>query len=287
MRRIRIQVALAAMLLGNALIPFLHAADAVPKADELLAKHLEAIGPADARSAVRTRVAQGSAVYRLVVGGGGRTEGKTGLVSEGRKLRFMMKFPEGGDYKGENIVFNGNAVGMAFSTANQSRSPFSYFVAAQDIIIKDGLFGGVLSTAWPLLNLPDRKAKLTVEGLKRVDGRQVYQVDYEPAKHTDIHIVLYFDAETFRHVRTVYSLSLGNNVGADVTLSAKLQPERSTLEEQFSDFKTVDGLTLPSHWNIQFTRELPNGSTTVVEWDLTEDQVRNNIGLDPKNFELK
>jgi hypothetical protein len=59
------------------------------------------------------------------------------------------------------------------------------------------------------------------------------------------------------------------------------------LEERFSDFRTFDGMTLPTHWNLQFTRELPDGSTSIVEWDLREDQVRNNVGLDPKNFEVR
>jgi len=274
------------VLLGNAPWNVCQASDAAPKAEELLARHLDSIGPANARSAVKTRVVQGAATYRLVVGGGGRQDGKTGMVSEGRKLRFMMKFPQG-DYTGENIVFNGNAIRMAFSNSSQGHSAFSYFLAAQDVIIKDGLLGGVLSTAWPLLDLGERKAKLLVDGLRKVDGQQAYQVSYESSKHADVRIALYFDAETFRHVKTVYSTSLGNNVGEDITKSAKLQAERTTLEERFSDFQSIDGLMLPTHWNLQFTRELPDGTTTITEWDLKEDQLRNNIGLDPRNFEVK
>ena len=285
MCRFRLVTVIGTMLLGSGF--GLHAlTQPVPKPEELVARHLDAIGTADARAAAKTRVVQGSVSYRILVGGGGRTDGKTGMVSDGHKLRFMMKFLQG-DYRGENIVYNGNAVGIAFANANQTRSPFSYFLQAQDVIVKDGLLGSVLSTAWPLLDLGDRKAKLTVEGLKKMDGKQVYQVRYEPAKRSDVQILVYFDPETFRHVKSVYSLAIGNNVGSDVTQSSKLQPERSTLEERFSDFQAVDGLTLPSHWNIQFTRELPDGSTSVVEWDLKEDQVKNNVGLDPKNFEVK
>jgi hypothetical protein len=274
------------VLLANVPANRCYASDTAPKADELLARHLDSIGPASARSGVKTRVVQGAATYRLVVGGGGRQDGKTGMVSEDRKLRFLMKFPQG-DYTGENIVYNGSSIGMAFSNSSQRHSPFSYFLEAQDVIIKDGLLGGVLSTAWPLLDLTGRKAKLTVDGVRKVDGQQVYQVSYEPSKHPDVRIALYFDAETFRHVKTVYSTSLGNNVGEDITKSSKLQAERTTLEERFSDFQAVDGLTLPTHWNIQFTRELPDGTTSVTEWDLKEDQIRNNVGLDPRNFDVK
>jgi hypothetical protein len=254
--------------------------------EDLVAHHLDAIGSADARSAAKTRVVQGAAAYRIVVGGSGRADGKTGLVSEGHKLRFMMKFT-GVDYLGENLVFDGNGIGVSFANTNQSRSPFASFVSTQDVILRDGLLGGVLITGWALLDVADRKPTLTLEGLKKIDGQQVYQVRYAPHKRSDVQIFLYFDQETFRHVKTVYSISLANNVGATITESSKLLPERTTLEERFSDFKTVDGLTLPSHWNLQFTRELPNGSTTISEWDLKEDQITNNMGLDPRNFAVK
>lgn len=262
------------------------AGDSAPKPEELVARHLNSIGSADARAAVKDRVVQGTAVYRILVGGTGKVEGKTGLVSEGHKLRFVVKLPFI-DYRGESIATNGDAVGVAFANANQTRSPFSSFIATQDVILRDGLLGGVLSTAWPLLDMGDRKPKLVVEGLKKVDGHQLYQVRYEPAKHAEAVINLFFEPDTFRHVKTVYSTSVANNVGATITESSKLLPERTTLEERFSDFKTVDGLTLPTHWNLQFTRELPNGSTSVTEWDLKEDQITNNVGLDPRNSEVK
>jgi hypothetical protein len=282
----KVAIVLIVLMIGTTSTFRANAGDTIVKPEELLGRHLDAIGSSDARSAAKTRAVQGIATYRLVVGGGGRANGKTGIVSEGHKLRFMMKFPLG-DYRGEDVVFNGKAIGMAFSNSNQSKSPFSYFLSAQDAIIKEGLLGGVLSTGWPLLDLVDRRARLTVEGLKRVDGKKVYQVRYLPSKQADVQILLYFDAETFRHVESVYSIAIGNNVGADITKSAGLMPERSSLEERFSDFQSVDGLILPTHWNIQFTRELPDGSTTISEWDLKENQIRNNIGLDPRNFEVK
>jgi hypothetical protein len=286
MRMLRILLALALIsLLRGTSRAHGYAGDAVT-IEDLVARHLDAIGSADARTAAKTRVVQGAAAYRIVVGGSGRADGKTGLVSEGRKLRFMMKFT-GVDYLGENLVFDGNGIGVSFANTNQSRSPFASFVSTQDVILREGLLGGVLTTGWALLDVAERKPKLTLEGLKRIDGQQVYQVRYVAHKRSDVQILLYFDQETFRHVKTVYSTSVANNVGATITESSKLLPERSTLEERFSDFKTVDGLTLPSHWNLQFTRELPNGSTTISEWDLKEDQITNNMGLDPRNFDLK
>ena len=73
----------------------------------------------------------------------------------------------------------------------------------------------------------------------------------------------------------------------DITQTAA-QPEiRYTIEEQFSDFKTADGVTLPSKYVIHFTQELQNGTTEVYEWDIAADEFSNNVGLDPRNFQVK
>jgi len=285
MHSLNAPLAVAAILLSLTPLTQLRADDS-PKAEEIAAKHLDSIGDAATRSAAKTRAVQGSATYRIVVGGGGREEGKTGLVTDGHKLRFLVRFPDE-NYRGENFLFNGDVAQVGFANSNQSRSPLASFVTSQDVIVRDGLLGGALSTAWPLLDPAIRGAHLTNEGLKKVDGQKLYQVRYVPAKHSELDIFLYFDPETFHHVKTVYSLAVGTIMGHSVTDSARAQPQRDTLEEKFSDFKTADGLTLPTHWNLQFTRELPNGSTTVVEWDLKEDQIQNNIGLDPKNFAAK
>ena len=255
-------------------------------AEDVVARHLDAIAPVTVRASTKSRAVQGTAVYRILVGGSGSVEGKSGMVSEDHKLRFMVKFQRS-DYRGEQFIFNDGKFEIAFANDDQTRSPFADFVRTHEAILREGLFGGVLSMNWALLDVPGRKPKLTYEGLKKIEGQQLHEMRYQPRKSSDLEIQLYFDPETFRHVRTVYRLSIGSNVGQDITQSAKQRPERIRLEERFSNFKDVDGQRLPEHWNIQFTRELPSGSTTVTEWDLNEDQISNNIGLDPRNFEVK
>ena len=255
-------------------------------AEDVVARHLDAIAPATVRASTKSRAVQGTAVYRILVGGSGSVEGKSGMVSEDHKLRFMVKFQRS-DYRGEQFIFNDGKFEIAFANDDQTRSPFADFVRTHEAILREGLFGGVLSMNWALLDVPGRKPKLTYEGLKKIEGQQLHEMRYQPRKSSDLEIQLYFDPETFRHVRTVYTLSIGSNVGQDITQSAKQRPERIRLEERFSNFKDVDGQRLPEHWNIQFTRELPSGSTTVTEWDLSEDQITNNIGLDPRNFLVK
>lgn len=121
----------------------------------------------------------------------------------------------------------------------------------------------------------------------------------------DIH--MYFDPETYRHVQTVYTITLASGLGgsvpsmsdmvglttqagqsgSDPTRSSKQQQIRYTLEERFSDFNTTDGITLPTHYNIHFTQEAQDGKTTVYEWDVMANEVSENMSLDPRNFQVK
>src|ERR1700733_8965909 len=247
--------------------------------------------------------------------GAGTLDGKAVLVSEGKKFQFMMKL-QNIDYRGEQFIFNGDKDSVAFSTATQSRSAFGTFMFVQDAAIREGLWGGELSTAWPLLNLGERKAKLDFGGLKKIDGQDLYEVRYRPHKSSDLDIKLYFDPQTGHHVRTVYSYSSSTSFanlapssavglqsssgrgggfsegsqgvgGTAETAAARQFPNRYRLEEKFTDFKTVDGVTLPTHYDIQFSQELQNGKTTLSDWDMKGLEVLNNVSLDVHTFDVK
>ena len=184
----------------------------------------------------------------------------------------------------------------------------------QDAAIREGLFGGALSTAWPLLDLNERKAKLSFEGLKKIDGQELYEVRYRPHKNTDLEMRLYFDPQTYRHVETIYNYSVSQGLtgaspssgpslpgpgsidsglntsmpsGSPETAAARQYLTRYRLQEKFSDFKTVDGVTLPTNYDIQFTQELQNGKTSLSDWDLKGFDVMNNVSVDARNFEVK
>jgi hypothetical protein len=299
------------MLVSNA-----QAANPPANAEELVAQHLDSIGSASVRASLKTRVAQGPVRYTILVGGAGFLDGKAQIASDGKKLIFMMKLPNN-EYRGEQFIFNGEKDSVAFSTAGQSRSILGSFIFVQDAVIREGLLGGVLTTAWPLSNLDERKAKLNFDGLKKVDGQDLYDVRYRPHRNTDLEIHLYFDPLTYHHVETTYSYSTTQSLtgvssataaglepvtsgapgrtgtngtsqsGSPETAQARLTPNRYRLTEKFSDFKTVDGVTLPTHDNIQFSQELQNGRTTLNEWDLKGLDVSNNVPVDARNFEVK
>ena len=155
--------------------------------------------------------------------------------------------------------------------------------------------------------MAENKAKLNYDGKKKIDGREAYQLTYHSKKRDELTIHLFFDAETYHHIMTTYSITLASGLGgfapslsdqaglktssnpggADVTQSSKQRQPRYTIEERFSDFKTTEGLNLPTKYAIHFTEELQNGTTRVYEWDLTGEKVSINRPLDPRNFEIK
>jgi hypothetical protein len=277
------KIALALSLAG--LFNLAHAADTKPA--DIVAKHLDSIGTADARAAINTRAVQGTLRFKILVGGAGEVVGSWGRVSEQRKSNFVMRFGSG-DWRGEQFIFDGEKTSFAAATSSHLRSEFAQFVNNQDFIVREGLLGGELSTAWALENLDSNRVKLEYIGLKKVDGRELHGIDYSSKANGDMTVKLYFDPESYHHVKTIYSVVITpSGVGHGVTTSASQQEIRYTIEERFSDFQTDNGITLPRHYDLQYTQELQNGSTRAYDWDMTVNKLVNNIGLNPGNFQIK
>jgi hypothetical protein len=252
-----VKYAIIAGLLGATM---LIAADAKLSADQMLARHLASIGPPEARAAVRSRVIQGTVQFTEIISGKLKMQGQALLASTGRKSSVSFVFGQA-SYPAEKFVFDGQRTQIA--TINPgSRSNLGTFLDTQTEIINDGLLGGVLFTGWALLDLKDRQAKLKYEGLKKVDNLELHEVTYTPKKHSgagELVIHLYFDPETFRHVETDYKVTIRQ--------SNNEEDHYQTLQERFDTFHTIDGVTLPQHWQIQF-REDPQVHPAEFRWDV-------------------
>jgi len=266
------------------------------KPEEIVARHLSSIGTPEARAAIKSRVVQGSLKMHLLVGAGGDVTGTWGRVSEQRQSNFVMRFAAGGDWRGEQFIFDGQHAGFATATSSHTRSVFAQFVGSHDYIVKEGLLGGELSTAWALQNLDSIHAKLEPIGHKKIDGRDLIGLQYLSKSGSDMQVKLYFDPETFQHVMTVYTLEVSQGIANTVTDTRQYQ-NRYSLEERFSDFKAVDGLTLPTSYQLRYTEDVVNdapssargqlGGTRVYDWDMTAEHIENNVNLDAKNFHVK
>jgi hypothetical protein len=248
------------LLLGRPLV----CDDSKLNLDDLVAKHLESIGTAEARSAVKSRVAQGNVAFNERITGSVHLDGAAVVASSGPKFKCTFQF-NNPQYPGEQFVFTGQSVHVS-QIDPQSRSALGNFLVNESEIIQEGLFGGVLATNWPLLDVKTSGAKLKSDGLRKIEGRELYEVTYVPKKRSgtgDLVIHLYFEPQSFRHVMTIYWLS-ATAVDPQQSQASDAGTRLTKVTELFSDFHSVDGVTLPTQWEIRFRVE--PGRAQEFEW---------------------
>lgn len=252
------------------------------KAEEVVAKHLESVGPAAARAAVKNRTAVGTVVITFREPAG-QLSGAAVMSSHGEKSLIGMSF-DNPSYPHEKVGFDGKDVSVTFVRPGR-RSTLGDFLMQHKSIIKQGLVGGTLSDAWPLFRSAEEKAKIEYSGLKKVGDRQAHALKYLPRGGSDMNITLYFDAETFRHVRTEYTRTLAAQMGATPDASSRQRESRYKLVEDFSDFRPENGLTLPHKYQITLEMTLPGGSYK-LELDMDFQQFSFNEPIDPNSFDV-
>jgi hypothetical protein len=243
------------------------AAETKLTAEALVAQHLQALGALPADAAASPRVLEGACRFEIVRGGAARLEGQTRFTSEARRLRVELKF-DNSSYPGETWSADADSIDVGFYLPTR-RSPLGNFLNAYDALLKEGLVGGTLSRAWPLLDLAGHKPKLKYEGVRKIDGQPVHQLRYQMARgQGEITIVMSFEADTFLHVNTTYVLRQRPGLGGEIQDSARQEDVIQRLEESFSEFVTVDGLKLPRRWRLKY--ETGGGApNTFWTWDTT------------------
>jgi len=251
--------------------------------EELVAKHLESIGPAKARASVNSRIIAGKSLVIFRTPPPGQATGRAVLASEGPKSLIGMSFPSP-VYPREQLGFNGNSFIAAFVTPGV-RSVLGNFLMTHAQIFKQGLMGGTLSTAWPLLDLTARNPRLEYAGLKTVDNRTLHQLKYLAHGGSDLQISLFFDQSTFQHVRTEYERVIAAPTGDRAYANIEEREIRYKMVEEFSDFKDEAGLTLPHTYKIKLLVD-SKGGTFLADWEITLTQFTFNERIDPNSFSI-
>jgi hypothetical protein len=259
------------------------------KPEEVIAKHLASIGPADALAAIKSRIMVGNAkaVFRT---GAIDISGVSQFASEDDKVVFAMVFKLA-NYPYEKAGYDGKKVTVSLIETTGARTILGNFIMAQDAIFRHGLIGGSLSSAWPLLNPNPKEAKISYSGTDKINGRQVHVLKYSPHNAGSLKISLYFDAETFQHVRTDYQYEveagMGPKPGGSVTDSIGGQPSMShyKLREDFSDFRTEGKLTLPHTYKLHLTYDTQNG-TLLADWEMNFTQFIYDQPIDAAAFNV-
>jgi hypothetical protein len=100
--------------------------------------------------------------------------------------------------------------------------------------------------------------------------------------------MLYFDPDTFRHLRTTYEIDssttggFGTSPGTGTYVgTATLGTEvRRYLTEEFGDFREVDGITLPFAYKLQYS----SAAGRITNWILEVTNVSHPQTLDESVF---
>ncbi|HLH30667.1 MAG TPA: hypothetical protein VKY31_05655, partial [Terriglobia bacterium] len=133
-----------------------------------------------------------------------------------------------------------------------------------------------------LLNFDAKQARVDLNGPKKMDGKSVYELKYVPKKGTgNITAFFYFDAETFRHLRSDFKAETVPTQGQRITDTA--ETIRYMITERFDDFKQVDGLTLPHSYKLDYSVDSPRGGF-VGSWAYTIKQIVHNQSFEHQVF---
>lgn len=229
------------------------------KAEEVLARHVAAIGGA-AEHAGRHRNVKGRCRIIAPTGaanspdsavGAGSLPGVFAFDSEPQRVQLKMQFSSL-NYVGESFAFQGDRAEVGFPHPGR-RSALGLFVSANDVILREGLLGGVLNAGWPLLALADRGARVSYDGRKRYDGRELHRLRYRAKKgQGELDVFLYLEPETFRHVASVYKQSQTHVMSADITQSSREPDVYLQLEETFGDYRNWNGRAVPVTWTLRY-----------------------------------
>jgi hypothetical protein len=248
------------------------------KPEELIARHLASIGQADAVTARSSFAAEGTG--KLIIMRQGNVQeraldGQAIFLSHGSKLRCSLRF-QAPDYPSEEVAFDGDKTYVGYVQPGK-RTRIGEFLHNHESILKEGLFGGALSTAWPLLDVKEKKPRLKSKGLKDVSGQKLHELEYKMRKGgSDLEISLFFD-EAFHHVATTYRFEIPPLMTTVITDSAKQVSTHVILEERFGDFRLVNGLTLPFRWKATLITQGQGGRVlssaaqrefSLVEWNM-------------------
>lgn len=244
------------------------------KLEEVIAAHLKSIGSPEVLAATKSREIRGAASVTFIQGAfANMLGGQSQIASEGRKLGMVMNYGAI-EYPGEHFAFDGDHVTVGYIDFG-IRSNFGEFIRQFYGVMKEGLLGGTLSVAWPLLDLQERRPRLQYQK-RKTEGRLLHALTYSPKSRsgTDkLLIRLFFDGETFRHVMTEYTYQVGdysNNI--------------KSLKERFDDFREVDGMMLPHRYTMDYSTTAPS---FIGSWTIEAKQWLHNAPIDPRFFKAQ
>jgi len=242
--------------------------------DEIVAKHLEAVGGKELLSKFKTRIAVG------IVKKENDPESQFAIMSEApNRLSVFYNFIT----YDLRVVYDGSDAGIRPLPPRQ----LSKFTDKYQEMAASGLMFNSMSLYNLLAGDALANLKFEAKGMKKVGGRQAYVVQVKPGKGTTMK--LYFDAEDFMWVRTDYGRATLDKPARAFTNEALGNPQSNDeLTVDFyietSDFRDVDGVKLPFKFVQVLTKPyLRQSDVGTITGTIREYQ--HNVKIDAKMFE--
>ena len=259
-------------------------------AEEIIAKAVASIGTSEALAKSKGRMAIGKSEF-VSRNPPLQSVGRAVLAADGVDFAFHATF-DLKQYPMERIGLFTNKISIPLLKEG-TRSPLGAFLLVNDRPLRDRLLGGSIFNTWLLFDTSRAEGKFEVEGKKKVKEKETWVLRYRPKSglRDGSSIKLYFDAETFRHVRTVYELSepdrgfyainndSRNPASGGTPLTGAMAQNSNTLIESFEDYKEANGLMLPHKYSVELFLNGVAG-TNQFKWHFTivEHRLVNDFG---------
>jgi hypothetical protein len=239
--------------------------------DQIIEKHLTAVGGREALAKFKTRVALGTIKKE------DEPDGQMAIMSEApNKLSVFYGFRDF-DLR---MIYDGN---KAFFSPVLRRDLSNISDKYQDMLASGFMFNSI-SLYNLIANSAAAELKFESKGTKKVAGRDAYVVQVKPRKGPQLK--LYFDTTSFMWVRTDYgSTSVSRQMGTFTNDVVNQGGTEATLDFyiETSDFRDVDGVKLPFKFEQVITAPfLKQKSVGTVTGTIRE--YRHNEAIDPKMF---
>ena len=257
-------------------------------AEEVVSKHLESIG--EKRGGIKNQLIL-TEVRINQKGNAQEINGKALILSSGEKNLWGMNL-NSNNYPQDRFGFNGKDTKVGY-VLPAVRSVIGDFIYSYNELLNQGLLGGTLSNSWALLNNDDKKFKLSYDGTKKIDGKETHVVSFSSRRGSDLSIKMYFDKQNFQHLRTEYNRVVSATQGSSVDSSAGRGEDRYRLVEDFSEYKKMGDLMLPSKYKISYSY---SSSASVqssakrnreMEWNFEVINFSFNQQLDDNSFDIE
>lgn len=241
-----------------------------PTADEIISKHLAAVGGKEVLAKIRTRVALGSVRKE------NEPEARMAIMSEAPSrvsaVYVFRNYDWQLSYDGKSSIFRPAFVRSTSAIEKRFRE-----------ILVSGLMFNSISLYNAVFDSGRSGLQFQAKGMKKIRGKEAYVIE---AKRGNDIVQLYFDTATFMWVRTDFgSLTLEKDMGSLSNEFIKHADDQIKIDFYFDtwDFREVDGVKLPFKFEQTATfpilRQTVAGSIkgTIAEY-------RHNIDIDPKMF---